>query len=341
MIEFEDFDLPDPPISPLGEMGDKKFDQADIDALFGDVAPVARKAGMRAVVESRVISHERMPMLEVVCDRVVRAFASSMRTLTSDAIEVSLEEVTSVRFGELMNRVALPAMVGVFKVREWESYGIVTVESGLIYAVVDALLGGRGGGPPTMIDGRAFTSIETRLVSRMLELALGDFATAFSPIEPITIELERVETNPRFAAIAGSSNICATSTFRVDMDGRGGQFTLAFPYATLEPVRDKLLQRFMGEKSGRDSIWEAHMASEIRKTNVAVSVLLGERAMPIADLNALAVGQTIALNRDPDDPLDIACGGVVLAQAQIGQRSGRIAVRLVNNVSGNKGGLAS
>ncbi|WP_298675548.1 flagellar motor switch protein FliM [uncultured Sphingomonas sp.] len=340
MIELEDFDLPEPPVAPLGEMGDAKFDQADIDALFGDVGPLVRKAGMRAVVESRVISHERMPMLEVVCDRVVRAFASSMRNLTSDAIEVSLEEVTSARFGEFMNRVALPAMVGVFKVREWESYGIVTVESGLIYAVVDALLGGRGGGPPTMIDGRAFTTIETRLVSRMLELALNDFADAFAPIEPITIELERVETNPRFAAIAGSSNICATSTFRVDMDGRGGHFSLVFPYATLEPVRDKLLQRFMGEKSGRDSIWEAHMASEIRKTSVAVGVLLGERAMPIADLNALAVGQTIALNRDPDDPLDIACGGVVLAQAQIGQRSGRIAVRLVNNVSGEKRGKA-
>lgn len=340
MIELKDFDLPDPPGPPSGEGGDMKFDQADIDALFGDVGPVVRKSGVRAVVEARVISHERMPMLEVVCDRMVRAFAGSMRNLTSDAIEVSLEEVTSVRFGEFMNRVALPAMVGVFKVKEWESYGIVTVESALIYAVVDALLGGRNGGPPMMIDGRAFTTIETRLVARMLSLALADFAAAFAPIEPITIELERVETNPRFAAIAGSSNICAASTFRVDMDGRGGHFTLAFPYATLEPVRGKLLQRFMGEKSGRDSIWEAHMASEIRKTNVSVSVLLGERAMSIADLRALSVGQTIPLSRDPDDPLDIACGGVTLTQAQIGQRGGRIAVRLINNVSRENGGMA-
>ncbi len=338
MIDLEDFDLPDPPAPPAAGGGDVKFDQADIDALFGDVGPVAKKSGLRAVIESRVISHERMPMLEVVCDRVVRSFASSMRNLTSDAIDVSLEEVTSTRFGEFMNRVALPAMVGVFKVKEWESYGIVTVGSGLIYAVVDALLGGRGGNPPMVIDGRAFTTIETRLVSRMLELALNDFAEAFSPIEPITMQLERIETNPRFAAIAGSSNICATATFRVDMDGRGGDFTLAFPYATLEPVRDKLLQRFMGEKSGRDSIWEAHMASEIRKTHVWVSVLLGEKAMPIADLRALEIGQTIALHKGPDDPLDIACGGVKLAQAQIGQRCGKVAVRLVNEVSRGKKG---
>ncbi|MBN8811277.1 MULTISPECIES: flagellar motor switch protein FliM [Sphingomonas] len=336
MIDLEDFDLPDPP-APPGEMGGGVFDQADIDALFGDVGPIARKSGLRAVIESKVISHERLPMLEVVCDRVVRSFASSMRNLTSDGVDVSLEEVTSTRFGEFMNRVALPAMVGVFKIEEWESYGLVTVDSNLIYSVVDALLGGRGGGgSPMVIDGRAFTTIETGLVSRMLTLALDDFSEAFAPIEPVNMNLERIETNPRFAAIAGVSNICATATFRVDMDGRGGRFTLVFPYATLEPVRDKLLQRFMGEKSGRDSIWEAHMAAEVRKTNVSMSVLLGEKAMSIADLRNLEIGQTIALHKSPDDALDVACGGVKLAQGQIGQRNGQVAVRLINDVSSDK-----
>ena len=80
------------------------------------------------------------------------------------------------------------------------------------------------------------------------------------------------------------------------------------------------------------------MASEIRKTHVWVSVLLGEKAMPIADLRALEIGQTIALHKGPDDPLDIACGGVKLAQAQIGQRCGKVAVRLVNEVSRGKKG---
>ncbi|WP_188054503.1 MULTISPECIES: flagellar motor switch protein FliM [unclassified Sphingosinithalassobacter] len=331
--DFDDFELPEPPSAP-GLGGDGKFDQADIDALFGDVGGAAApKKGLRAVIESKVIRHERLPMLEVVCDRVVRAFGSSMRNLTSDSIDVSLEEVTSTRFGEFMGNVALPAMIGVFKIEEWESYGLITVESGLIYAVVDALLGGRGGNPPMTIDGRAFTTIETGLVSRMLELALDDFAEAFSPIEPITMKLERIETNPRFAAIAGSSNLCASASYRVDMDGRGGQFTILLPYATLEPVREKLLQRFMGEKSGRDSIWEAHMASEIRKTQVTVNVLLGEEPMPLAKLRALEVGETIQLHKNPDDALELQCGGVPLGLAQIGQRGGKVAVRLVSRIS--------
>ncbi len=252
---FDDFALPDPPKVPVGEEG--IFDQAGIDALFGfsDSGQTTQKRGLKAVIESEVISHERLPMLEVVCERMVRTFATSMRNLTSDAIDVHLEEVTSTRFGEFMNRVALPAMLGVFQVHEWENYGVVVVDSGLIYAVVDALLGGRKGNVVQRVEGRAFTTIETALVSKMIRLALSDFAASFEAIEPVKMDLERVETSPRFAAIAGPSNIAAVATFHVDMEGRGGKFSIVLPYATIEPVRDKLLQRFMGEKLGRDRIW--------------------------------------------------------------------------------------
>jgi flagellar motor switch protein FliM len=311
------------------------FDQADIDALLGfdQAIPAKPKSGLRAVIESNVISHERLPMLEVVCERMVRSFATSMRNLTSDAIDVALEEVTSVRFGEFMSRVAVPAMIGVFSVREWENYGIVTVDSGLIYAVVDALLGGRKGNAPLRTGARAFTTIETKLVSRMVQLALDDLASAFEAIEPVTIELKRIETSPRFAAIAGPSNIAAVATFAVDMEGRGGRFSVLLPYATIEPVRERLLQRFMGEKLGRDRMWEAHMASELWQTGITMDVVLGQRQMRLHDVSHLAVGQTIRLDRGPDDTLEVHCGGIPLGHAHIGQRRSNMAVRMVTDIA--------
>lgn len=331
--DFDDFLLPDPPKAMADVEG--TFDQAGIDALFGftDAAPPSPKSGLRAVIESNVISYERMPMLEVVCERMIRTFATSMRNLTSDAIDVSLDEITSTRFGEFMNHVPLPAMFGVFKVREWENYGVVTVDSGLIYAVVDALLGGRRGNVSMRVEGRAFTSIETQLVRKMVELALEELSRSFEAVEPVTMEVERIEASPRFAAIAGPSNITAVATFRVDMEGRGGKFSVLLPYATLEPVRGKLLQRFMGEKLGRDRMWETHMASELTKTVVSVDVVLGEKQLPLKEVTGLAVGQTIALNGSPDDFLQIQCGGVPLGHALIGQRNSNIAIRMASDIS--------
>lgn len=335
--DFEDLDLPEPPVATLGDAA--HLDQAGIDALFDDFgSPLETKQGLRAVIESDVIGHERLPMLEVVFDRMVRIFATSMRNLTSDAIDVSLESVNSVRFGDFLNHVALPAMIGVFRIEEWENYGLVTVDSGLIYAVVDALLGGRsdGHGEPMVIDGRAFTTIETDLVARMLRHVLADMSSALGPITPNTMALERIETSPRFASIAGSTNVCAVATFRVDMDERGGRFTILLPYATIEPVRHLLAQRFVGEKLGRDGIWQSHLAAELRRTEVSLDVVLGERMIPLSQVRKLAVGQTIPLHQDPDQPLELQCGGITLGKGQIGQRSNNIAVRLVHAI--NEGG---
>ncbi len=333
--DFDDLILPEPPLA--GGLGQEAatFDQADIDALLGfDTAPVTTpKTGLKAVIESNVISHERLPMLEVICERMVRAFATSMRNLTTDPVDVSLEEIRPARFGEFMNHVALPAMFGVFKVQQWDNYGVVVVDSSLIYSVVDALLGGRKGQSNMRIEGRAFTSIETMLVQNVVQLALSEFSAAFEAIEPVTMEIERMESSPRFAAIAGPTNITAVASFRVDMEGRGGVLHILLPYATIEPVRDKLLQRFMGEKLGRDMIWEAHMAAELLQTSVTVDVVLGERQMRMQEVVALKVGQTIPLNRCPDDALELHCGGVPLGLAHIGQRRNTIAVCLASDIS--------
>lgn len=330
--DFDDLVLPDPPAAAAD--GDGLFDQAGIDALFGDIAaPAATKSGLKAVIESNVISHERLPLLEVVYDRMVRTFATSMRNLTSDAIDVSLEESSSIRFGDFMGRVMLPAMIGVFRVEEWKNYGLIAVESSLIYAVVDALLGGRRGAAPLVIDGRGFTSIETGLVSRMLSLALSDMSAALAPITPNTMKLERIENSPRFAAIAAPTNICAVATFRVDMEGRGGKFSILLPYATIEPVRHQLGQRFMGDKGAGDDVWETHMASEIRNTDVAVDVVLGEQPLTLHEVRNFEVGQTIALHRSPDDALDLKCGGVTVGRAHLGQRRNNIAIRLLTDIA--------
>ena len=330
--DFQEIDLPEPPAAEPG--ADGTFDQAGIDALFGDPESVeTRKRGLRAVLEARNIRNERLPMLEVVCERMMRSFTTSMRNLTSDTIEATLKGITSARFGDFMSHVGLPAMLAVFKMPTWKNYGLVIVESNLIFAIVDALLGGRQGGQPYRIDGRPFTSIETQLVSKMIELVLREFSAAFTQLEPVEMHLERIETSPRFAGIAGPSNIASVATFRIDMEGRGGEFSLVLPAATLEPVREKLIQRFMGEKLGGDTMWQDHLEDEIRKTSVDIDVVLGETVMRVGEVRNLEVGQTIALNRTPEDPLELRCGGITMGHAQIGQRRNHIAVNMVTEIA--------
>ena len=115
-------------------------------------------------------------MLEIVFDRLLRMMSTSLRNLTSDNVEVSLDSITSIRFGDYLETIPMPAMLSVFKAEEWDNFGLMVVDSGLIYSIVDVLLGGRRGTAAMRIEGRPYTTIERNLVERMVTVVLSDMS---------------------------------------------------------------------------------------------------------------------------------------------------------------------
>src|SRR5438132_1712984 len=157
--------------------GERVLSQEEIDNLLGFTVGDVNlddHSGIRAIIDSAMVSYERLPMLEIVFDRLVRLMTTSLRNFTSDNVEVSLDRITSVRFGDYMNSIPLPAVLSVFKAEEWENFGLATVDSSLIYSIIDVLLGGRRGQTSLRIEGRPYTTIETNLVKRLVKLKVGD-----------------------------------------------------------------------------------------------------------------------------------------------------------------------
>ncbi|SDU24277.1 flagellar motor switch protein FliM [Stappia sp. ES.058] len=323
---------------------DRILNQEEIDNLLGfniEDTIAADQSGIRALINSAMVSYERLPMLEIVFDRLVRLTTTSLRNFTSDNVEVSLDSISSVRFGDYLNSIPLPAILGVFKAEEWDGFGLCTVESSLIYSIIDVLLGGGRGMSAVRVEGRPYTTIETNLVRRMIELIMHDMEQAFSPLSPVHFNLERLETNPRFAAISRPANAAILVELRIDMEDRGGKIEIMMPYATLEPIRDLLLQMFMGEKFGRDPIWEGHLATEIYAAEIDVDAVLYETHMPLGRVLDLKVGETLLFDVSPNDPVSIKCGGIPLTQGTMGKDEDAIAVRVDRGLQKPKMTLAA
>jgi flagellar motor switch protein FliM len=305
----------------------------EIDSLLGAARTASdRRSGLQALVDNNIVTYERLPMLEVVFDRLVRIMTTSLRNFTSENVELTLESITSLRFGGYLQRVSLPVMIAVFRAVEWDNFGLLTVSNSLIYSIVDVLLGGRRSGPATSPEGRPFTSIERALIERLIRLVLADMATAFAPLSAIEFRYERLETNPRFAAIARPTNGAVLFRLRIEIDDRGGPLEILIPYATLEPVRDLLLQMFMGEKFGRDSIWESHLARQMLVTTVELEALLEEQTVPLGEVMALEVGTTLALSAGPDTPVILRCGHVPLLRGRVGRVADHVAIQIEDKI---------
>jgi flagellar motor switch protein FliM len=310
---------------------DRVLNQEEIDNLLGfniDDQFSNDQSGIRALVNSALVSYERLPMLEIVFDRFVRETTTSLRNFTSDNVEVSLDSISSIRFIDYLNSIPLPAIIAVFKAEEWDNYGLITVDSSLIYSIIDVLLGGGRGTSAIRVEGRPYTTIEMNLVRRMIELLLSDCEKAFAPLTQVHFTLERLETNPRFAPISRPANACIVVQFRVDMEDRGGMVEMLLPYATIEPIRNLLLQMIMGEKFGRDNIWETHLATEIYQAELEVDAVLVEEQLPLSMVMDLKVGQTLLFGVSPNDPVAIKCGDVQLTSGNIGRLGERVSVKV-------------
>ncbi len=323
----EDVHVPTP-----GSGGPERIlNQDEIDSLLGfsvSDEDAADRSGIRAIINSALVSYERLPMLEIVFDRLVRLMTTSLRNFTSDNVEVSLDNISSIRFGDYLNSIPLPAILAVFRAKQLDNYGLLTVDSNLIYSIVDVLLGGRRGTSAMRIEGRPYTTIERTLVQRMIEVVLADAKQAFAPLTDVDFVLDRVETNPRFAAIARPANAAILVKLRIDMEDRGGRIELLLPYATLEPIRKMLLQQFMGEKFGRDNIWESHLATELWSTKVEVEAVIDQLQKPLGDVMKLKVGDTLMLDAGPDGEVELRCGQVPLTAGRMGRLGHHVAVRL-------------
>jgi len=311
------------------------LDQEEIDSLLGfdeDQDTEDTRSGIQKILSSALVSYERLPMLEVVFDRLVRLMSTSLRNFTSDNVEVSLDSIASIRFGDYLNSIPLPAMLSVFKAEEWDNFGLITVDSSLIYSIIDVLLGGRRGTAAMRIEGRPYTTIERNLVERMIHVILGDLSAAFEPLSPVAFRFDRLETNPRFATISRPSNAAIVTRLRVDMEDRGGRVDLLLPYATLEPVRELLLQMFMGEKFGRDSIWETHLAEELWLTEVDLEAVMDTQIMRLSEVFDLKVGSQIILSATPETQIQLNCGGIPMYTGRMGRRGSQIAVQIEDRI---------
>lgn len=303
--------------------------QDEIDSLLGFNSSAGRpSSGIQSLLDRSKENYERLPMLEVVFDRFVRAVSTSLRNFTGENVDVNIESITSMRFEDYLNSVPLPALLAIFQAVEWENFGIITIDSSMTYSMVDVLLGGGRTSRPIRIEGRPFTTIEQDIIKSLVKVMLDDMSAAFNPLTPATFRLERLESNPRFATITRPANPSVLISLRVEMDERGGKAEILFPYATIEPVKELLLQMFSGESFGADISWEENLHDSIKSTHVTIEAMLQAKKVTLKDLAGLKVGSTIIMNEQPTDDIDIRCRGVRMMSGRFGSSGKNMAVQI-------------
>jgi flagellar motor switch protein FliM len=296
--------------------------------------PRNESTGIKAVLDKSLQSYDKLPMLEIIFEKFIRQLSTAFRNLTSEAIDITISEISSLRFESYFDTIKNPFTIVIFKAIEWENLGLLILENNMIFSFVDLLLGGK----KNMVysqsqepDGtRILTSIEQGLARQISEIILNEFSNSFDQISPVTFGFERLEVNSNFVNIARPGDAIIALRLKIEIDEQVKQIEIMLPYKTIEPVKEQMQQVFLGDKFGNDHEWTRMLANVIHDVDLPLEAVIASRVATVEEMAKLKIGDTIVMEHAHDRDITLRCGPIDLFSGKIGKVDKKVAFNLKN-----------
>jgi len=288
--------------------------------------------GIKAILEQSLQSYDKLPMLEIIFEKFIRQLSTSLRNLTSEPVDVTIADFSSLRFGSYFDNLKTPSSIVVFKAIEWENFGLLILENNMIFSFVDILLGGK----KNMLQNsssdadRILTSIEQGLARQISEIILTELSYAFDQISPTTFSFERLENNPNFATISRPGDAVIVLKLKIEIDKQVKNLELLIPYKTIEPVKEQMQQVFLGDKFGVDREWERLLSESMYDVKLPIEAVISNKISTIKEIAKLKIGDILVMDHAKDKDIIVRSGPIPLFTGKIGKVDNKVAINLKN-----------
>jgi flagellar motor switch protein FliM len=321
------------------------LDQDEINALLagisdGDIAP-AEDDGVQAgpaaptrpydLASQERIIRGRMPAMELIHDRFARGFRSAFSKFLGRSVFVNVGAIEIIKFGAFVKRLPMPSSLHVYRMPPLNGYALMAVSAPLVFSVVDTLFGGKGISN-VKIEGREYTPIESRLVNKVVLMALENLTEAWAPIHPVEFTYVRSEINPLAAAIVQSTDVVIIVTVEIELEQESTTLTICTPYHTLEPLRQKLSSGFQNTRLESSDLGSKRMRYNVSQTDIHLTVELAKGTATARQLSNLKIGDILPLETSPSDEAIVRVEGVPKYKGFVGTYRGSRAVKLTRAI---------
>ncbi len=326
--------------------GAEILNQDEIDALLrgvdtGAVAtePAANPGEARTydiATQIRIV-RGRMPTLEMINDRFARLFRIGLFNMIRRTPEIGVAPVKVQKFSEYTQNLHVPSSLNLVRLNPLRGTALLVLDAKLVFAIVDNFFGGNG--RYAKIEGREFTMTEGRVIQMVLRQAFADLTEAWNIVSDIGIEYLNSEINPHFANIVSPSEVVVVTSFKIELEGGGGDLHVTMPYSMIEPIRDALDSGMQSDRMDRDESFARTMREEIEEAEVELVPILGRATLSLGRLVDLKAGDVIPC--DFDGHVTLVAEGVPVLRGSYGASRGQLAVKVMERIVRRKPSVLS
>jgi len=316
---------------------EKILNKEEIEALLAAVADgsldpdkeLARERGGVANYDlfSSAAHKGLVPNLDIVYDSFIRYHRVSMSNQLRKLVEIRKVGARPYKFDDFLMTLPSPVCMGIYKIEPLKGASLLAMDNNLVFAILESVLGGTGTtcNPDSK---RSFTSIELRIMQKFVKSALLDMEKAWAPLHPTKMSLLRMDINPRLVNIVPPEYQVITMELEIQIENITGSMVCAVPYMTIEPIREKLKNGVQFDMVGVDPKWSQRLSAELSEVPLEVAVEMGHAAITLRELLHLEPGDTIMLDKDIRNDLQVTVGGIKKFLGIPGVQGGNKAVQI-------------
>ena len=324
---------------------EKILSKAEIEALLnavfdGRIEPEKELAKAEGSVASYDLfnsdAHKGfVPNLDIIYDSFIRYNRVTLSNRLRKSVEIKKIGARSYKFDDFLQTLPSPVCMGIFKIEPLKGAALVSFDSTLVLSLIDSLLGGTGSSKVPAAN-RMFTSIELRLMEKIVGDVLQDLEKAWAPLYATHMTLLRMEMNPRLISIVPPEYQIVTMSLKLQIEDISGNIMFAIPYMTIEPIRDKLKVGMQFDLMAIDPQWSSRLSSEILEAPMEAVVEMGNTSITLRELLDLAPGDTLMLDKASSGEMLVKIEGVPKYFGIPGIRHGNKAIQ-ISKICSNRG----
>jgi flagellar motor switch protein FliM len=318
--------------------------QEEIDALLtqlndsADEDPFALKKvrdfDFRFAKRLEKFNPNQLQTIRGIHDTFSRLLNNTMSVYMKNRVEATVKRIEQITYGDFIAANDSEALYVIYSMDPLPGSGMIKIDLGLMYAVIDRLLGGPGWIPEKL---RELTEIERALVTKFLSRIFASYREAWNYLATISFKIEAMDSNPQLIPrIIPLDQMVAVVTTELQIGDTVGSMTFCLPYAVLSKIGPQLaeFQWSPNVHTGREVTEEDihKLAMNLGHADVDIDVDLGRTVVSLRELVAMKVGDVLVFDNETSEPLSVHVNGCEKFHVYPGVHRDRLAVQIADVV---------
>jgi flagellar motor switch protein FliM len=245
-------------------------------------------------------SKDQLRTLQMVHETFARLAGSGLSAYLRTPVNIDLISLEQVPYEEYLRSIN-QSVFAIHSVQPLTGQAVLEVEFGLVFTMVDRMLGG----PGRAISRSVLTDIERPLIQQIVDRMFSALKSAWEGIVLVNPALEGMETSAQFVQIAPPSDIVVTILFEVKVGSQRGAMSLCIPYLVLKPITTKLsAQKWFASGTRKVSAQaKRQLSQQVNHAQVECSVELGTAKLALNEFMRLRSGDVVRLGQRTSEPI--------------------------------------